>query len=269
MKHFLFRNFRPFWGISEHFLTITLISEIAQQVDAQCNALNFSALKPHKIQRERIDMATHSSHQNLHGVERKTVVGILTRWPDLKWTVSYLAMSTINPESLSPGCKNGCCSLALWFIAETIIENLDLKMIVLSSWCGFSRVKISGNCERNVFKLCVFDTVEFDIESKHCICNPIKALFLKRPLECVNICLILKSIFEINWNEFHQCTIHSRTISMTTSILATGTLLGAELSTGNYRHYRRADPCQVDFRTSCGSEIWVLLTAKGQYSSRE
>ena len=46
--------------------------------------------------------------------------------------------------------------LALWFIAETIIENLDLKIIVLSSWCGFSRVKISGNCERNVFKLCVF-----------------------------------------------------------------------------------------------------------------
>ena len=51
-------------------------------------------------------------------------------------------------------------------------------------------------------------------------------------------------------------------ISMVTSTLARATLQGAQPSTGNYRHYRRADPCQVDFRTLSGSKIWALLVRK-------
>ena len=36
-------------------------------------------------------------------------------------------MSTINPESPSSGNQSDCCACAFLFIAETIIENVDLK----------------------------------------------------------------------------------------------------------------------------------------------
>ena len=170
--------------------------------------VNFSVLKPHKIQPNWYGNNTLIA-SNLHAMEGKTVVGILTRWPDLKWTASYCAMSTINPESLSPGRKNDCCSwgaliycrIDSWKSGSEIIVLFPLDVV---SW-GWKSVEIMmGMC---LCSMCFwYHRIWYPIQTLHIQSN--KSFILKRStqLERINICQVLKSIFEVNGNEFHQFT---------------------------------------------------------------